>query len=54
MDFLLKFFKDSERYVGLCQIKRANKPAYIPSFVNKTYLTQFGTTNFSKNVYLAI
>ena len=54
MNFFSKIFKDSERYVGLCQVKRANKPGYVPNLMNKTYLTQFGTTNFNKNVYLTI
>ena len=56
MNFLIKIFANAERYVGLCQVKRANRPLYTPQFAYKTTLSHFNNfgVNSTKNVYLSI
>lgn len=58
MNFLTKFFLDTERYVGLCRLRKYTRPTYFKTSPNKfgyqTTLNHFSQTNTNRNVYLAI
>ena len=54
MNFLTKIFTNAERYVGLCQVKRANKP-YKTHFSNFAFAnSSFYSTNVKNNIYLSL
>ena len=52
MNFLSKFFSSEEKYVGLCSLKRANRPVQYTRKVK--YTTEYFQTNTSRNIYLSI
>ncbi len=52
MNFLSKFFSSEEKYVGLCSLKRANRPVQYTRKVK--YTTEYFQTNTSRNIYLSV